>query len=234
MTGPRIAAVASPPKKPTPTMMANVDPRNRRSSQEPDCSITAANMFRSDQRRPHPPYGRPASARASDCRDSVRNVERDHARVGSPTSLSEPHTSCETERFWALVHFNLVNCTALDAVVAGSRRRCAMERALHTGVDWKMPPCRRCTATWSCRCRRSRSGAEWRFTTPSSLKRSPSSCSPATGSSLFQYPFPECLESAVVMRQHRAITLECPISRPHALYGGGDHHAVQSEARRAV
>ncbi len=140
MTGPRIAAVASPPKKPTPTMMANVDPRNRRSSKEPDCSITAANMFRSDQRRPHPPYGRPASARASDCRDSVRNVERAHARVGSPTSLSEPHTSCETERFWALVHFNLVNCTALDAVVAGSRRRCAMERALHTAVDWKMPP----------------------------------------------------------------------------------------------
>ena len=33
------------------------------------------------------------------------------------------------ERFWALGHFNLGNCTALDAV--------------HTGVDWKTPPGRR-------------------------------------------------------------------------------------------
>ena len=37
-------------------------------------------------------------------------------------------------------HFILGKCTALDAVVAGSRRQCEMERALHTGVDWKMPP----------------------------------------------------------------------------------------------
>ena len=44
------------------------------------------------------------------------------------------------ERFWALGHFNFGKCTALDAVVAGSRRQCGMERALHTGIDWKMPP----------------------------------------------------------------------------------------------
>ena len=60
------------------------------------------------------------------------------------------------------------------------------------------------------------------------------------------------LESAVVMRQHRAGALTCRSnrgtsaprsisranhhrvshSRPHALHGGVDHHAVQSEARR--
>ena len=44
------------------------------------------------------------------------------------------------EIFWALGHFNLGNCTALDAVVAGSRRQCEMERAGRTGIDWKMPP----------------------------------------------------------------------------------------------
>ena len=44
------------------------------------------------------------------------------------------------ERFWALGHFNLGKCTALVSVVAGSRRQCEMERAGHTGVDWKMPP----------------------------------------------------------------------------------------------
>ena len=56
------------------------------------------------------------------------------------SSLSEPHTSCETERLLALGHFNLGNCTALDAAVAESRRRCGMERAVRTGVDWKPPP----------------------------------------------------------------------------------------------
>ena len=76
-------------------------------------------------------------------RDSVRNFERVHVRVGSSASLSEPHTSCEMERFWAQDHFNLGKCAALDAVVAGSRRQCEMERAVHTGVDWKMPPGRR-------------------------------------------------------------------------------------------
>ncbi len=76
----------------------------------------------------------------TDRRDSVRNFERVHVRVGSSASLSEPHTSCEMERLWALGHFNLGKCTALDAVVAGSRRQCGMERALHTGIDWKMPP----------------------------------------------------------------------------------------------
>ena len=44
------------------------------------------------------------------------------------------------ERFLALGYFNLGKCTALVSVVAGSRRQCGMERALHTGVDWKMPP----------------------------------------------------------------------------------------------
>ena len=49
----------------------------------------------------------------TDRRDSVRNFELVHLRVGSFTSLSEPHTSCEMERFWALGHFNLGKCAAL-------------------------------------------------------------------------------------------------------------------------
>ena len=52
----------------------------------------------------------------TDRRDSVRNFERVHARVGSPTRISGSHTSCEMERFWALGHFNLGTCAALDAV----------------------------------------------------------------------------------------------------------------------
>ena len=94
------------------------------------------------QKRPLKPAYRalPRCRKDSDRRDSVRNFEQVHVRVGSSASLSEPHTSCEMERFWALGHFILAKCTALVSVVAGSRRQCGMERALYTGVDWKMPP----------------------------------------------------------------------------------------------
>ena len=43
----------------------------------------------------------------TDRRDSVRNVERVHVRVGSATRVGGSHTRCETERFLALDYFNL-------------------------------------------------------------------------------------------------------------------------------
>ena len=100
------------------------------------------------------------------------------------------------ERFWALGHFNLGNCTALDAVVAGSRRQCENgTRAAHgsrledaAGVG-SAP---RHGVEGAGGAGAVRSGASQ---PRQALKRSPSSCSPATGSSLFQYPFPECPDS---------------------------------------
>ena len=85
-----------------------------------------------------------------------------------------------------------------------------------------------------------------------------SPCSPAAGSSLLQYPFPECLDSwiapGVGCRDEAALRgcFDLPVedrdqrapfhlprdhprvsdSRPHALHGGLDHHAVEAEARR--
>ncbi len=78
------------------------------------------------QKRPLKPAYRasPMCRKDTDRRNSVRNFERVDARVGSSASLSDPHTSCEMERFWALGHFNLAKCTALVSVVAGSRRQC--------------------------------------------------------------------------------------------------------------
>ena len=66
---------------------------------------------------------------------SVSTPKLDHL-----VNYSISHTSCETKSFWAMGYFSLGKCAALAAVVAGSRRRCGMERAVHTGVDWKVPP----------------------------------------------------------------------------------------------
>ena len=76
--------------------------------------------------------------RSADPRSGTSSVST--LKFNHLVNYSISHTSCETKSFWAMGYFSLGKCAALAAVVAGSRRRCGMERAVHTGVDWKVPP----------------------------------------------------------------------------------------------
>ena len=156
------------------------------------------------------------------------------------------------ERFWALGHFNLGNCPALVSVVAGSRRQCAMERALHAGVDWKMPPVSALHRDMELKVPAEPERRGMALHNPVKPEESPSSCSPAAGSSLFQYPFPECPDSWIALgvgcrdeaapRGRRDLPVEerdqigpfhlprdhprVSDSRPHVLSGGGDQRRL--------
>ena len=127
-------------------------------------------------------------------------------------------------------------------------------RGFDGDVGWKAS---RCAISWAPagRCRRSRGGMA--FQDLVNREASPSFCSSAAGSTLFPYPFPECPDSWIapgVGRRDEAAPRGCfdlPVeqrdqrapfhlprdhprvshSRPHALDGGVDHHAVESEAR---
>ena len=81
-------------------------------------------------------------------------------------------------------------------------------RGFDGGVGWKASRCatswapagrcrrcRRCSARWNGRCRRSRGGMA--FQDLVKREASPSFCCPAAGSSLFPYPFPECPDSRI-------------------------------------
>ena len=128
-------------------------------------------------------------------------------------------------------------------------------RGFDGDVGWKAS---RCAISWAPagRCRRSRGGMA--FQDLVNREASPSFCSSAAASTLFQYPFPECPDSwiapgvgcrdeaaprgcfdlPVEQRNQRApfhLPRDHPRvshSRPHALHGGVDHHAVEAEARR--